>query len=348
MADARLGSPTAKQVERTARPGRTYDSIPARARRTPASIRMTPRFQIAISFCQPGLAGHAEPAANHGWKNAWMTNEPANPTIHSATTSFGSESLMPGASRSAPPNSSRAGERGLPLASGLWDGRAMLSRRHVIADGAALLALTLLSPAHAYLLPTPHVLKKATARLRGSKGLEAALVGEVRPDGGGEAVQVGERWRFLASVRVEVNGPDGRTAAFDGKQGVGSRATGAVELLPREPVRRVLEALFTRADVNGLMTLVGARLDAQHLDLVGETPCHVLGAPAGDERSNAIWVDQSDFVVRRVRFATDAGPCDIRLDDWQGPITEGRFPHRLSVRLAGRPVRVMTASKVAR
>lgn len=215
-----------------------------------------------------------------------------------------------------------------------------------LVGGAALLASP--GPAHAYLLPTPHVLKKASARLRGSKGIEAALVGEVRVDGGGGPIAVGERWRFLAALQIEVNGPEGRTAAFDARQGVGSRATGAVELLPREPVRLVLGALFTQADVNALMTLIGARLDAQHLDLIGQTPCHVLGAPAGDKRSNAIWVDQTDFVVRRVRFGTDAGVCDMRLDDWQGPITEGRFPHRLSVRLAGRPVRVSTASKVAR
>lgn len=226
----------------------------------------------------------------------------------------------------------------------------MLHRRHILTGAAAGLAGLMLAPglASAYLLPTPHVLKKATARLRGSKGIEAALTGEIRTDGGGEPIAVGERWRFLAALQIEVNGPDGRKAAFDARQGVGSRSTGATELLPRQPVRLVLGALFTQADVNGLMGLIGARLDAQHLDLIGQTPCHVLGAPAGDKRSNAIWVDQEDFVVRRVRFGTDAGVCDMRLDDWQGPITEGRFPHRLSVRLAGRPVRVLTVTKVAR
>lgn len=221
-----------------------------------------------------------------------------------------------------------------------------MSRRRAV--GLALAApLALPAVAAAYLLPTPHVLKKATARLRGSKGVEVALTGEARPDGAGDAIPIGERWRFLAGLRIEVNGPDGRAAAWDGSQGVGSRATGDTGLLPREPVRLVLGALFGRADVNGLMTLIGARLDAQHLALVGQRPCHVLGAPAGG-RENAIWVDQAEFVVRRVRFATDKGPCDIRLDDWAGPITEGRFPHRLSVRLGGRPVRMMTARKVAR
>ncbi len=225
----------------------------------------------------------------------------------------------------------------------------MLHRRHMLT-GAAGLAGLMLAPglAAAYLLPTPHVLKKATARLRGSKGIEAAMTGEIRTDGAGQPIAVGERWRFLAALQIEVNGPDGRRAAFDARQGVGSRSTGATELLPRQPVRLVLGALFTQADVNGLMGLIGARLDAQHLDLIGQTPCHVLGAPAGDKRSNAIWVDQDDFVVRRVRFGTDAGACDMRLDDWQGPITGGRFPHRLSVRLAGRPVRVLTVTKVAR
>ena len=227
----------------------------------------------------------------------------------------------------------------------------MLHRRDFITGGAAVMATGLtLTPntAAAYLLATPHVLKKANARLRGSKGIEAAMTGEIRTDGGTAPVAVGERWRFVAALQIEVNGPDGRKAAFDARQGVGSRATGDTALLPRKPVRLVLGALFTQADVNGLMSLIGARLDAQHLALVGQRPCHVLGAPAGDKRANAIWVDQEDFVVRRVRFGTDAGVCEIRLDDWQGPITDGRFPHRLTVRLAGRPVRLLTVTRVAR
>lgn len=223
-------------------------------------------------------------------------------------------------------------------------------RRFVIRSGGALALAAALGPrsAAAYLLPTPHVLRKVTERLRGSKGIEAALTGEVRPDDGGEPVPVGERWRFVAALQIEVNGPGGRKAAFDAAQGVGSRATGDTELLPREPVWRVLDALFTRADANGLMSLIGARLDMQHLDLVGQRPCHVLGAAPGEKRANAIWVDQADFVVRRVRFATAQGECDMHLDAWDGPITEGRFPHRLSVRLGGRPVRVMTTTRVAR
>lgn len=228
----------------------------------------------------------------------------------------------------------------------------MLDRRRFIigsTGGALGLAVALgPRPAAAYLLPTPHVLRKVTERLRGSKGIEAALTGEVRPDDGGEAVPVGERWRFVAALQIEVNGPGGRKAAFDAAQGVGSRATGDTELLPREPVRRVLDALFTRADANGLMSQIGARLDAQHLDLVGQRPCHVLGAAAGEKRATAIWVDHAAFVVRRVRFATEQGECDMRLDEWDGPITGGRFPHRLSVRLGGRPVRVMTTTRVAR
>lgn len=211
---------------------------------------------------------------------------------------------------------------------------------------------------HAYLLPTPHVLKRAAARLVESKGLTVTFEGTVRPADDAKTpaapaaptptpaqapaaeVAVTEVWRFGPPLSVEVKA--GARAAALGPAG----ATGDTALLPREPTRQLLSLLFGEADPGAVMLAIGARRDAQSLALVGDDVVHALGAAAGDRRAAQLWVDQSTFAVRRIRFDTDAGPADIRLDGWVGPITEGRFPQRITVTLAGRPVRRLTARAI--
>ena len=238
-------------------------------------------------------------------------------------------------------------------------------------------------PAHAYLLPTPHVLRKAAARLTASRGLTVTLAGEARPEGATADVEVSERWSFGAKLSVEVtaaeatdgsDGSDGNPAArADGSDGnpaaradgtdatdgtrahprpprtariIGANITGDPALLPRAPVRQLLDLLIAQADPSGVMQAIGARRDVQSLALLGDRVMMVLGAAPDDRRSAALWVNNDDFTVRRVRFATDAGDVEIRLDEWDGPITRGRFPHRLIVTLAGRPVRRLSARSI--
>lgn len=278
-----------------------------------------------------------------------------------------------------------------------------------IAGVSALATVIPPRPAHAYLLPTPHVLRKAAARLAASRGLTVTLAGEARPEGAAVDVEVSERWSFGAKMSVEVtvaeatdgmddtDGADGTagtraardgTDATDGTPGIagtagtagtdstagtdGTRAapadgtsatpatprplrtarisgadiTGDPALLPRAPVRQLLDLLFGQGDPSAVMQAIGARRDVQSLALLGDRVMMVLGAAADDRRSAALWVDNDDFTVRRVRFATDAGDIEIRLDEWEGPITRGRFPHRLIVTLAGRPARRLSARSI--
>lgn len=224
-------------------------------------------------------------------------------------------------------------------------------RRLLIALPAALCAP---ATAAAYLLPTPHVLRKATARLAASRGLTVTLAGEARLDGGRE-VEVVEQWSFgpklavtVAATEITPPTPPGTpplAAAPAASQAriVGADITGDPALLPRAPVRQLLDLLFAQADPSAVMQAIGARRDAQSLALAGDRVVMVLGAPPGDRRAAALWIDNDDYTIRRVRFATDIGDAELRLDEWDGPITRGRFPHRLTVTLAGRPVRRLTA-----
>ncbi|MCB9529007.1 MAG: hypothetical protein H6701_11620 [Myxococcales bacterium] len=226
-------------------------------------------------------------------------------------------------------------------------------RRLLIALPAALCAP---ATAAAYLLPTPHVLRKATARLAASRGLTVTLAGEARLDGGRE-VEVVEQWSFGPKLAVTVTAtetpptpppgapPLAPPAAPPASHAriIGADITGDPALLPRAPVRQLLDLLFAQADPSAVMQAIGARRDAQSLALAGDRVVMVLGAPPGDRRAPALWVDNDDDTIRRVRFATDIGDAELRLDEWDGPITRGRFPHRLTVTLAGRPVRRLTA-----
>lgn len=238
-------------------------------------------------------------------------------------------------------------------------------RRLLIALPAALCAP---ATAAAYLLPTPHVLRKATARLAASRGLTVTLAGEARLDDKRE-VEVVEQWSFGPKLAVTVTAtetavpspagapslapplappaapPAASPAPLPGLQAriVGADITGDPALLPRAPVRQLLDLLFAQADPSAVMQAIGARRDAQSLALAGDRVVMVLGAPPGDRRAAALWIDNDDYTIRRVRFATDIGDAELRLDEWHGPITRGRFPHRLTVTLAGRPVRRLTA-----
>lgn len=231
------------------------------------------------------------------------------------------------------------------------------TRRSALGLLAAAPAVALSWPraGHAYLLPTPHVLKRAAARLVEAKGLTVTFEGTVRPGDDAQKpgapapaqaptpaaeVKVTEVWRFGPPLSVEVTA--GARAAAIGPAG----PTGDTALLPREPTRQLLSLLFGEADPGAVMLAIGARRDAQSLALVGDDVVHALGAAAGDRRAAQLWVDQNTFAVRRIRFDTDAGPADIRLDGWVGPITEGRFPQRITVTLAGRPVRRLTAKAI--
>lgn len=216
------------------------------------------------------------------------------------------------------------------------------------------LALPLLTPreASAYILPTPYVLKKAAARLAATPGHTITYEGTGRlrePTPGAEDMAVTERWTLPAhrvgGPRAELRAGEHRATLAIAGNAANAKAEGTGDVpMPPVPQWVVFTYLFFQADPSGLIDRIGARRDAQHLDLIGERPMHVLGAPAGDREAPAMWIDHETFEVRRVRFEPAEGPCDIRLDEWQGPITRGLFPQRYSVRLGGQPVRAMRAT----
>src|SRR5688500_13202031 len=109
----------------------------------------------------------------------------------------------------------------------------------------AALALALAgAPAHAFLMPVRNVVRKVNARLAGAHSIHVTLVGRAREgDAPDQGLSVAERWIFERAkhaVRVDSNGPDGRTAAWSR----GGSTSGDAALLPSAPERIVFSRLF--------------------------------------------------------------------------------------------------------
>ncbi len=213
--------------------------------------------------------------------------------------------------------------------------------RSIVLTLTVALAVT---PAAAYVLPVRHVVRKANARLNGIHSLQVALVGRARSGDAPDAtVAVAERWIFqrsTRSVRVDVNGPGGRTAAWS----LGGSASGDGALLPSMPERVVFGRLFADGDVEALARDLGVDTQRQRLGLIGDRPAIVLGSATPDDEGAQIWIDRDDYHVLRVRWRdVDRQPVELDLSGWEGPPTRGLFPQRVRVVIGGRWVRVMEA-----
>ena len=215
-----------------------------------------------------------------------------------------------------------------------------MNRRHFIATGLTAAAWPL--TAAGYLLPPHRIVTFTNRRLSRARVLEATLVGEARTTQG--AVSVGERWRFGGAMEVDVKGADGRAAHWR----AGGPEGGHAELLPRGPVRRVLGHLFGDGDLHRVLMAIGADPSRQRLALSGERVAHVLGAGVREETRPQVWIDQDNFDVLRVLFTGPAGPLDVRLDAWAGPVTQGHFPHRIRIFAGARWIRRLETDAVRR
>jgi hypothetical protein len=215
-----------------------------------------------------------------------------------------------------------------------------VNRRHFIATGLTAAAWPL--TAAGYLLPPHQIVTYTNRRLSTIRGLEVALVGEAHTTKG--AVNIGERWRFAGAMEVDVKGGDGREAHWR----AGGPERGHVELLPPEPVRRVLGHLFGDGDLHRALMAIGADPSRQRLALAGERVAHVIGAGIREETHPQIWIDQDNFNVLRVLFEGPAGPQDVRLDAWAGPVTQGHFPHQVRIFAGARWIRRLETDAVQR
>ncbi len=209
-----------------------------------------------------------------------------------------------------------------------------MDRRAFLTAAAATAALPL--NARAWLLPAPHVVRRAERRLARSTGLQVGLGGVARPTADDDLVPVSDRWVFGAGpdgARIDVTGPGNRTAFW---QAPGT-ARGDVALLPVEATRRILPALFGQGSLRAVIDGLGVDLRVQSLGLLGGRVAHVLGAePRGLDRPQ-VWVDQDDYAVLRVRFRLQQGAFfDLQLSDWEGPPADGAFPQRLVTTIGGR------------
>lgn len=209
------------------------------------------------------------------------------------------------------------------------DRRAFLT---AAAAGAASIPLT----ARAWLLPAPHVVRRAERRLARSLGLQVGLIGVARTTNDGPLVPVSDRWVFgggASGARIDVTGPDARSAFW---QAPGS-AGGDVALLPSEATRRILPALFGQGSLRAVIDGLGVDLRVQSLGLLGDRVAHVLGAEARGLDRPQVWVDQDDYAVLRVRFRLEKGGYfDLQLTAWEGPPADGAFPQRLVTTIGGR------------
>lgn len=203
------------------------------------------------------------------------------------------------------------------------------------------------TPAAAYVLPARHVVRNVNARLGRVHSLQVTLAGRARhgerPDA---AIAVAERWIFQRGgreARVDVNGPNGRTATWSRS----GESRGDAALLPSEAERLVFTRLFADGDLTALARDIGADPETVHLGLLGDRPAFVIGAT--DPRSDVprIWVDQDEFTVLRVRYRDGRGRwVDLRATGWEGPPTRGLFPQRIRVVVGGRWVRVMEVEEL--
>ncbi len=184
-------------------------------------------------------------------------------------------------------------------------------------------SLLLLGPtvASGYLLPRRHLLRKVSSRLQRSPKLSLELEGRLWTAEG--SLEIRERWRFdQPGKRLECLTQAGpRQLRWDQK--------GDDALRPHRLLRQSLQRLFVEADLGALMRDLKIDHRRESLSLAGERVAHLLGAGPREPQRPQVWIDQESFLPLRVRAQEPDGLVDLQLLSWQGPISQGRFPHKI-------------------
>ncbi|MEE2788117.1 MAG: hypothetical protein VX589_12310 [Myxococcota bacterium] len=122
--------------------------------------------------------------------------------------------------------------------------------------------------------------------------------------------------------------------------------SGELALLPPVPVLNAMANLFTTHDIKPWLTDYGVAATRQRLVLLDDRVCLVTGSDKPGQDAPQIWIEQITFLPRRFMFNMGSRRVSIALNDWHGPVTMGRFPYVIEIRLDGRPVFKLTTSTV--
>lgn len=225
----------------------------------------------------------------------------------------------------------------------------MTMRRREFVAGAMALPLVW-TPAHAYQIPVELMVAKAAELLMRTRGCQVGLIGEQRNPKLAKISPIGSRWIFTTPTQIDVNGLNGQTASARlapnpmdvgiTRGAKGESEDGHTDILPPRFMRLVLDAIFRLGRIEPIFRNLNIDVRARRLALFEGRVVQVLGsATIKDRRRGQIWIDQETFQVARVMGTWGGQIYDLRLKQWDGPTTEGRFPHSINLLTQGRWIR---------
>ena len=207
-----------------------------------------------------------------------------------------------------------------------------------------LLGLLLIRPHRvwAYIMSTPRILRRTRSALMKINVHQVAGLGTGWRSDRRTSFEFGERWIFELRTQLDVNGPGGRKARWY----TGGRVTGDPDLIPPQAVRTTMDIIFGHRDPVRWMKLNQVDQKKQRLALLDDRVCIVIGSDNSSLRLPQLWIDQDTFLPHRFICRDGLSLIDIKCIQWSGPISNGLFPHRLSIRLNGREIRRLEVSTV--
>ena len=194
-----------------------------------------------------------------------------------------------------------------------------------------LTTVVLCSQGQAYILPAPQVVEKAEERLRQLVDSRVLFDGQLKRAEGPDSLSIKSRWSLHGSTEIKVTGDGGQGALWK----KGRPPQGVNALLPAQSVRLILHTLLSKGELKSFMMAHGIDSRRQRLTLSGARVAHVIGSSTGSMDRPQIWIDQETFSLLRVIIRHNGQNIDLSLNDWSGPISQGRFPHRVEVVIDG-------------
>ena len=212
----------------------------------------------------------------------------------------------------------------------------MMNRRHLMH----LCLVQLFYPAvgAAYLMPTSRWPKRVNASLRARRIARADAIATV----GQTDRSLIYRFHWINEPRLTVLRDKGVLARWSQSMGT----SGDARYLPPTQALTALAHIFSSNTIQPWLEQYGVSTAKQRLALADEQVCMVIGTDRPNLRIPQVWIDQETFLPRRFIFKSDNRMITLELQNWHGPVTNGRFPYLFKVRIGRRPVYTFTTSKV--
>ena len=181
----------------------------------------------------------------------------------------------------------------------------------------------------AYLMPTPRWPKRINSALNacGVDGVDGEL--KIWPTSDTLTYEL----RWTGEPRLTISSRATERARWSMSAGM----AGDPAYLNLAPALTALAQTFSNRDIGLWFSRYGVETARQRLALVDDVVCMVFGSEEPKSMRPQIWIDQATFLPRRFLFQTAQQRVGLDLIDWRGPVTRGRFPYLIQVRLNGRP-----------